>query len=184
MSLTSDGHTGSTRGRGGRFGRNATALGDFRCRTAGLLGCFLLGLLHLRVCIGDAVERILLGTIAKEVLLKCLEFFLDAALLLGEGSGVVVAHLCQGLAQHVGGLVNLALITVEREEIVHAHRGGIVQIAGHDRLTAEEGFQIGILHPEQGIFGGLATEIILPHHHWTQGQHLAAEGGVGLVEIG
>ena len=113
--------------------------------------------------------------VAENVLFEGFQLGLDALLLGSELGGVTLAHLCQRLAQHVVGLIDGAIVAVQREVVVHRHRGGIVQIAGHDGLTTEVGLQVGVFHPEQRIFRGFTTEVVFAQHDGAEAEHFAVE---------
>ena len=120
--------------------------------------------------------------VAKDILFKSQQLSLYLLLLLGQ-SRVIGAVLSQCLAQHVVGLIDLALIAVQREVVFHRHGGGIVQVGGHHRLATEEGLQVAVLHPEKGVLRSFATKIVLTHHHRTKGQHLTMERGISLIIV-
>ena len=92
--------------------------------------------------------------------------------------------MCKRLAQHVGRLVNLSLIEVHREIIVHTHRSSIVQVAGHDDLLGKERCQIIITDPEKRIFDFAVTEVIFTIHNRAEGYDLAVKRRSPLIVIG
>ena len=187
VSLTTDGDAGiSTRSS------SRTALG---LRRLGLLHTTvlrldsfvlrLLGCLHvLGIDVGETVERVFLLWVAEDILTEGLEFLFDTLLLGREFRGVTVAELQERLALGVVGLIDLTTIHIEREEIVHRHGGGIVEVRRHDGLTRQVGFQVAVLHPEEGVLRGLTTEVIVARHHWAESHDLHVEGGIGLIIIG
>ena len=87
------------------------------------------------------------------------------------------------LALSIVGLIDLTTIHIKREEIVHRHRGSVVEVRCHHRLTVQVRFEVAVLHPEEGILRGLATEIIVTRHHWTERHHLHMEGGISLIIV-
>ena len=142
----------------------------------------LLGSLHvLRIGIGNAVKRVLTLRVAKDILTESLQLGLNPLLLCRHFRGVAVADLRQGLAEAVGGLVDFTTILIGGKEIVHRHGGGVVQAAGHDRLTVQVRFQVAVFHLEQRISGALCVgfvadeKVIIAHHHRTECQYLDME---------
>ena len=83
------------------------------------------------------------------MLLEIGDLLLDAGLLLlQEGVGGTV--LLQGLVLHVGGHVDVTLVVVGGEEVVHRHFGSVVEVTGHHILSTKVGLDIIVLHPEEG----------------------------------
>ena len=166
---------------------SASVAADLRGGAAGAaVATALLHALLVLLSLSYAVERVFLRLIAKDILLKVCNFLLYLPLLLGHGR-VGLAIFSQRTAKHVGGLVNLALVLVRSEIIVNAHRGGIINVAGHDYLLREERCNIAIADPEQRILGlGSATiivKVVLTVHDWAKGDNLAVEGGRALVVV-
>ena len=132
---------------------------------------------------GDAVERVFLGLVAEDIAFEIKQLLFDAPLFPCHGR-VVGTILCQSAPKHIGGLVNLSTVSVEREIVVGTHGGAVVDVACHDGMFAQERSHIVVLHPEERIFRCSLAEIILPHHDGAQCDDLAMEGGSALVIIG
>lgn len=115
---------------------------------------------------------------------KSLYLFVDAQLLLGEFHRVATGNLRQGLAKHVGSLIDLATIAVGGKIILKAHRGRIVEVARHDRLLGQIGGKVVITYPKQRVFGSAIAEVVFTVHHRTECQDLGMESGCVLVVIG
>ena len=151
------------------LGRSIFARASSRSTTSAI------GSLHLAFyvfpSVGDAIERIFLGLVAPDILLEVGKFRLNAFLFLCHGS-ICRTILRQGLAQHIVGLVNLALILVSHEVIVHAHRRRIVQITRHNLLLGKIRRQVIILYPEERILGATIAEVVVACHDRTKCQHL------------
>ena len=187
MSLTTNRHAGRTTAGSRRtvLGFRTTNLGTASTILPGFLSLCLLGCLHIqRIGIGDAVERITLSGVAEDILTESLQLSLDTFLLCRQFGGVAIADLRQCLTQHIRGLIDLTLIFIHCEIVVHRHRGSIVQTGSHHGLTVQERLQVAILHPEERILRGLTAEIILTQHDGTERQHLDTERRVGLIVVG
>ena len=78
---------------------------------------------------------------------------------------VLGEELAQGLVTQVLGLVDLAGVHVQLEEVVDAVTRQVVVIVGEDILLGHIGADVVQLHPEHGIGHGLAGEVVDLHHH-------------------
>ena len=189
MTLTADGYAGSTGGGAGTAARTALRLRCLRTTDAALRCLVALSLrlgssLHvLRVGVGNAVEGVFFLRVTKDVLTEGFKLLLNTFLLGRELRGVTIAELQERLALGVVGLIDLTTIPVERKEVVHRHRGSIVEVRRHHRLTIKEWLQIAILHPEQGVLSCLTAEIVFTHHDRTKSHHLDMESSIGLIVV-
>ena len=116
------------------------------------------------------------------MLLEVGKLLLDALLLLLH-SRIGGAVLRERLAEHVRGLVYLALVHVLREVVVHRHRSSVVEVACHDGLLREERSKVVVLHPEERIACGSVAEVVFALQDRAERQHLRVERRVAVVEV-
>ena len=90
----------------------------------------------------------------------------------------------QHLALHVVGLVDLAFVTIHREEIVSSHVGDIIKVAGHHRQFGKPRSHVIVVDPEKGIRRCIAAELVsTTHEDGAKSSHLGLEGARALVHI-
>ena len=106
----------------------------------------------------------------------------QSCLLLLVGIGCV-AKLRHAFSLSLTGLIDGSLIAMEGEIVFERHGGSIVHRRCCYRLAVEEGFQIGITHPEQRTLGWHSAKLIVEHNDRTEGDDLATKLYINLIII-
>ena len=114
---------------------------------------------------------------------EVVEFLLNPCLLLFHG-GVLGAIVGEDAVLQVHGLVDVALVAVEREEVVGRHHGGVVEVTAHEHEFAEVGGYVVHLHPKHGVLRVCTAEIVAALEHGAEGCDFLADCGGVLVKVG